>query len=80
MLVTVRHGVQHLSEQVPRLVLAQALSIAHVCVHVAVVTGQEDIHAVPANHHVQQAADVAVVTDAAVGSQSLLVTTQGEHL
>lgn len=79
-LVTVCYGVQHLSEQVPRLVLAQTLPAAHICVHVAMVTRQEDVHAVPANHHVQQAADVAVVTDAAVGSQPLLVTTQWKHL
>lgn len=79
-LVTVCYGVQHLSEQVPRLILAQTLPAAHICMHVAMVTGQEDIHAVHANHHVQQATDVAVVTDAAVGSQPLLVTMQGKHL
>lgn len=80
MSVTVLHGVQHLSEQMPRLLLAHALPASHVRVHVAVVTGQEDVHAVLANHHVQQAADVAVVTDPGVSSQTLLVTAQGEHL
>ncbi|TNN45137.1 hypothetical protein EYF80_044676 [Liparis tanakae] len=70
--VAVPHGAQHLGEQKPRLLLAEALPAAHVRVHVAVVTGQEDVHAVPANHHVQQAADVVVVTDASVGGQPLL--------
>lgn len=78
--MTVSHSVQHLSEQMPRLLLAETLPAPHIRVHVTVVTGQEDVHAVLANHHVQQAADVAMVTNPHVGSQPLLVTAQGEHL
>lgn len=78
--MTVRHGAQDLSEQMPRLLLAQTLPASHVRVHVAVVPRQEDVHAVLANHHVQQAADVVVVTNPVVGSQTLQVTTQREHL
>lgn len=67
-LMTVRHGVQHLGEKKPRLLLIQTLPAAHVRVHVAVVTRQEDVHTVLANHHIQQAADVVMVTDPIVGS------------
>lgn len=80
LLMTVRHGVQHLSEQKLRLLLAETLPASHVRVHVAVVTGQEDVHPVLANHHVLQAADVVVVTDADIGSQAVLVTTERNHL
>lgn len=80
MAMAVRHGIQHLSKQMPRLLLAKTLPASHIRVHVAVVTGQEDIHTVLANHHVQQAADVVMVTDPGVGSQPLLVTTQRKHL
>lgn len=69
------HGIQHLSEQKPRLLLVQTLTGAHISVHVAMVTRQEDVHAVLADHHVQQAADVVMVTKPGVGSQPLLVTT-----
>lgn len=79
-LVTVRHSVQHLSEQTLRLLLVQTLPAAHVRVHVAVVSGQEDVHVVLTDHHIRQAADVVMVTDTVVGSQPLLVTTQGERL
>lgn len=72
--MAVLHSVQHLSKQEPRLLLAQALPAADVSVHVAMVTRQEDIHAVLAHHDVQQATDVVVVTEPSVSSQPLLVT------
>lgn len=80
MAMAVHHSIQHLSEQKPRLLLTQTLPVAHVCVHVAMVIGQKDIHTVLANHHVLQATDVVVVTNPGIGSQVLLVATQREHL
>ena len=79
-LVTVRHGVQHLSEQMPRLLLADKFPASHIRVHVTVVSGKEDVHAILTNHYVLQAADVVMVTDAGVSSQPLLLTTQRNHL
>ena len=78
--MAVCHGVQHLSKQKPRLLLAQTLPAAHVSVHVAMMTGQEDIHTVLADHHVQQATDVIMVTKPGVGSQPFLVPMQREYL
>lgn len=80
MLMTVHHSFQHLSEQVPRLLLAQSLPASDVRVHVTVVAGQEHIHSVLANHHVQQAADVLMATNPSIGNQTLLVATQGKDL
>lgn len=79
-LVAVRHRGQHLGEQAARLLLAQALPAAQVRVHVAVVTLQEDVDAVGADHHVPQAAEIGVLADAGVGGQPLLVAAQGNHL
>lgn len=80
MLMTVHHGVQHLSEQMSCFLLAETLPAPQVCVHVTMVTGQEDVHAALLDHHVQQGADVVMATDPGIGSQTLLVTTQREHL
>lgn len=66
--MTVRHGVQHLSKQKPRLLFAQALPVAHVRMHVTIVTRQEGMHTVLANHHVQQTTDVVVMTNSGIGS------------
>lgn len=80
MAVAVHDSIQHLREQEPCLLLTQALPVAHVRVHVAVMTSEENVHVIPANHHVEQPADVVVTTDPSVRLQALLVTSQREHL
>lgn len=80
MLMTVPHSIQHLSEQVPRLLLTQTLPASDICMHVTMMARQEDVHSVLANHHVQQSADVLMVTNPSIGNQTLLVTTQGKDL
>lgn len=65
--VTVRHCAQHLGEETPCLLLVQVLPAANVCVHVTVVMRQEGVDAVLTGNHIQQTADVAVLSDAAVG-------------
>lgn len=67
LVMAVRHRVQHLSKQTPRLFLIQPLPAAHVRVHVAVVIGQEDVQVVLTDHHILQSADVVVFTDAVIG-------------
>lgn len=80
MLVTVGHSTQHLSEETPRLVFTQLFPASHVHVHVTVVGRQEGIHPILTDHRVQEAADVVMVTDSVIGSQTFLVTPQGKNL
>lgn len=79
-MVAVHHRIQHLSKQTPRLFLVQALPAAHVCVHVSMVIGQEDVQVLLTDHHILQMADVVVFTNALVGRQPFLETLQRENL
>lgn len=80
MVMTVHDSIQHLGEQKPRLLLVKAFPVAHIRVHVTMVTRQEDIHLVLANYNVLQSADVFMFTNPIIGRQPLLVSTQWEHL